>query len=105
MADQVGPLRDAAGLELALARLVQMRSALPSLASAPGRECNPSLADWFELRGSLIAAEAVTSAALARRESRGAHQRTDCPDSDPTFACCQLVTMDAARRISARWSP
>jgi succinate dehydrogenase/fumarate reductase flavoprotein subunit len=30
----------------------------------------------------LLVAEAVTLAALARRESRGAHQRDDCPLMD-----------------------
>jgi succinate dehydrogenase/fumarate reductase flavoprotein subunit len=95
MWDDVGPLRSPAGLERALARLGEMRAALPELAIAPGRECNPSLADWFELRASLVAAEAVTCAALARRESRGAHQREDFPDSDPASATRQLVTAQA----------
>ena len=104
MGDAVGPLRDAAGLKRALARLAEMRDALPSLAIEPGRACNASLADWFELRASLVAAEAVTCAALARRESRGAHQRTDFPDSDPGLARRQLVTMGAAD-IAARWAP
>jgi len=105
MGEAVGPLRDTNGLERALARLAQMRTALPALAIAPGREFNPSLADWFELCAGLSAAEAVTRAALARRESRGAHQRTDYPDSDPGLARRQLVTMDATHRVSARWAP
>ena len=104
MSDAVGPLRDAAGLKRALARLAKMRDALPSLATGPGRECNASLADWFELRASLAAAEAVALAALARQESRGAHQRTDFPDSVPRLARRQLVTMDATG-IAARWAP
>jgi succinate dehydrogenase/fumarate reductase flavoprotein subunit len=104
MSDAVGPLRDAAELRRARARLGEMRALLPALAIAPGREFNPSLADWFELRAGLIAAEAVAQAALARRESRGAHQRTDFPDSD-ALARHQRVTMDAAQRISARWAP
>jgi succinate dehydrogenase/fumarate reductase flavoprotein subunit len=105
MGDYVGPVRDAAGLEAALERLVEMRDALPSLAIAPGREFNASLADWFELRASLIAAEAVTRAAIGRRESRGAHQRTDFPDSDPGLARRQLVTVDSGNGISVRWTP
>jgi len=104
MSDAVGPLRDAAGLKRALARLAKMRDALPSLAIGPGRECNASLADWFELRASLAAAEAVALAALARQESRGAHQRTDFPDSVPRLARRQLVTMGVAG-IAARWAP
>jgi succinate dehydrogenase/fumarate reductase flavoprotein subunit len=86
MWDDVGPLRKAAGLERALARVGEMRATLGRIAIAPGRAGNASLADWFELRASLIAAEAVTQAALVRRESRGAHQREDFPNTDPTQA-------------------
>jgi succinate dehydrogenase/fumarate reductase flavoprotein subunit len=101
MWDDVGPLRSAAGLERALARLRGMRAALGEVAIAPGRACNTSLADWFELRASLVAAEAVTRAALGRCESRGAHQREDFPDSDPAFAMSQRVVLDAAGAIAA----
>jgi succinate dehydrogenase/fumarate reductase flavoprotein subunit len=103
MGDAVGPLRDAVGLGRALRRLEEIRALSPSLSIAPGRQCNASLADWFELRASLIAAEAVTGAALARRESRGAHQRADFPDSDPALARRQHVTMDRSV-IAARWA-
>jgi succinate dehydrogenase/fumarate reductase flavoprotein subunit len=99
MGDEVGPLRDAAGLERALARLGAMRAALPELAIAPGRECNASLADWFELRAGLVAAEAVTRAALGRRESRGAHQREDFPASDPQFTKSRRVARTATGDI------
>ena len=101
MWDDVGPLRHADGLERAVVRLGELRAALARVAIASGRECNASLADWFELRASLIAAEAVTRAALARRESRGAHQREDFPASGPEFARSRLVAMDAARGVAA----
>ncbi len=100
MEDDVGPLRSAAGLERALGRLGEMRAALGEVAIAPGRECNASLADWFELRASLVAAEAVTRAALARRESRGAHQREDFPETRPDFAVSQRIVMNTGE-ISA----
>ena len=101
MWDDVGPLRSAAGLERALARLGEMRAVLGWAGIAPGRACNASLADWFELRASLAAAEAVTRAALARRESRGAHQRADFPDSRPEFAQSPRIALDAAGAIAA----
>ena len=97
----VGPFRDAAGLAAALARLREMRAELPLLAIAPGARMNPTLIDWFELRASLLAAEAVTAAALARRESRGAHQRTDFPESDPAFARNQTIALGEAGLLAA----
>jgi succinate dehydrogenase/fumarate reductase flavoprotein subunit len=87
----VGPFRSAAGLGRAVERLAAMRAALPDLAVAPGRVFNPTLADWFELRAGLAAAEAVAHAALARSESRGAHQREDFPDTEPAWARRQYV--------------
>jgi succinate dehydrogenase/fumarate reductase flavoprotein subunit len=89
----VGPLRSEAGLGRAAARLGEMRKRLPELAIAPGRVFNPMLADWFELRASLLAAETVTRAALLRKESRGAHQRDDFPDTDPGWSRRQFVAM------------
>src|SRR5205823_13726544 len=83
---EVGPFRTAAGLGRAVARLVEMRAALPNAGTLPGLVFNPTLADWFELRASLIAAEAVARAALKREESRGAHQREDFPETDRAWA-------------------
>jgi succinate dehydrogenase/fumarate reductase flavoprotein subunit len=93
MGAEVGPFRNAAGLARALARLAEMRAGLSEAAIAPGLAFNPTVADWFELRGSLIAAEAVALAALARQESRGAHQREDFPETDPAWARPQHVRM------------
>ena len=96
----VGPFRNAAGLARATGRIEEIRTALPKLSLPAGRRFNPALADWFELRGSLIAASAVAHAAAARIESRGAHQREDYPDSHPTWARSQRVTMSAEGRIT-----
>ncbi len=90
---EVGPLRTAAGLARAVARLAEIGAALREAAIAPGLVFNPTLADWFEARASLVAAEAVARAAVARRESRGAHQREDFPETDPAWARPQLVSM------------
>jgi succinate dehydrogenase/fumarate reductase flavoprotein subunit len=100
MQDDVGPFRDAAGLARAVARLRDMRARLPALAIPPGRVCNPGLADWFELRASLAAAEAVAVAALARTESRGAHQRDDFPATDPAWARNQRVALAGDGRVA-----
>ncbi|HVC57489.1 MAG TPA: FAD-binding protein [Stellaceae bacterium] len=93
MWSHVGPLRSAAGLAHAVTRLAAMGAALPDLAIAPGSASNPMLADWFELRAGLTAAEAVAKAALGREESRGAHQREDFPETDAALACHQRVRL------------
>jgi succinate dehydrogenase / fumarate reductase, flavoprotein subunit len=99
MQKDVGPFRDEAGLGSAIARLRDMRAQLPDLAIPHGRVCNPGLADWFELRASLVAAEAVAVAALTRTESRGAHQRGDFPRTDSVWTRNQRVALSAHGRI------
>jgi succinate dehydrogenase/fumarate reductase flavoprotein subunit len=97
---RVGPFRDAAGLGRALSRLAEMRAALDRVTVAPGGHFNPTLCDWFELRASLIAAEAVARAAAARQESRGAHHREDFPETDPSWARSQRFSMSADGAIA-----
>ncbi len=99
---EVGPFRNEAGLAGALARIGEMRGLLPELAVMPGATWNPTVADWFELRASLIAAEAVARAALAREESRGAHQREDFPASDPLWQRRQHIGMTQSGTLATR---
>jgi succinate dehydrogenase / fumarate reductase, flavoprotein subunit len=54
---------------------------------------NLDLQEWFELRAMLTTAEAVARSALARNESRGAHQREDFPDADPGLLKNQVVAL------------
>jgi succinate dehydrogenase/fumarate reductase flavoprotein subunit len=100
----VGPLRTADGLARAVTRLEAIRTALPQVVVPDGRQFNAALADWFELRGSVVAAQAVARAAAARTESRGAHQRDDFPHTDPAWARSQRLRMtsDGTLTVEAR---
>ena len=94
MWEKVGLFRTAEGLGQALARIRRMRhDVLPDVAVAPHRDFNAELADWFELRAGLLTAEAITTAALARPESRGAHQREDFPAISPDYAQRQMLRL------------
>ena len=50
---------------------------------APTSPGYADLAHAFDLRGSLLAARATLECALERRETRGAHNRSDFPEQDP----------------------
>jgi succinate dehydrogenase / fumarate reductase, flavoprotein subunit len=50
------------------------------------------LAHAFDMKGSLIAARATLESALVRRETRGAHNRSDYPDQDPALTVNMLWT-------------
>ena len=93
MWELVGPLRDGAGLDGAVATIRRMRGeALPSLAVPRCGAYDTGLADWYTLRAGLEVAEAIAATAARRRESRGAHQREDFPESDAALARSQIVT-------------
>ena len=92
MWEQVGPLRDGAGLDDAVAQIRRMRGELAGLSLPPCGAYDTGLADWYALRAGLEVAEAIAATAAARRESRGAHQREDVPESDAGLARSQVVT-------------
>ncbi|MBM4262119.1 MAG: FAD-binding protein [Deltaproteobacteria bacterium] len=103
MWEKVGPFRTEEKLSLALARIRAMRlDDLARLRSAASASFDLELQDRFELRAMLLCAEAVVVAALARRESRGAHQREDFPDSDDGFLKNQIIEL-RANALAARF--
>jgi len=91
MHQHVGPLRTHAGLERALGEIVQLRAFdLP----APGSGLDPVWIDLHDLRNMALVGECVTRAALARTESRGAHQREDFPETSDAWQRHQTLTLD-----------
>ncbi|HVY15380.1 MAG TPA: FAD-binding protein [Rhodopila sp.] len=91
MAEHVGPFRSQAGLAAALQALGTLRAEAGT--APPGRPRPHDLArvDWFDLRQALLVADCVIKAALARTESRGAHQREDFPAMDDNWLCNQII--------------
>jgi succinate dehydrogenase/fumarate reductase flavoprotein subunit len=79
MNEHVGPLRTADGLAHAIAHLDALREVCAELPAPRGLD-----AEWLDrhdLASLRIVAECVTRAAAARKESRGAHQRHDFPQT------------------------
>ena len=48
----------------------------------------------FSLPATMALARAVLESALSRRESRGAHRRSDFPERSDEFACCSFISYD-----------
>lgn len=78
MWDRVGILRDEAGLTEALQRIDAMAQQTQNWAKI--------IPVGAELANQLVIARLITTAALTRQESRGAHYRTDYPESRPSLA-------------------
>ena len=102
---QVGPFRDRAGLTSALERIRAMRDDdLPRVPVPRDTAFAIELADRQELRSALLVAEAVAVAALAREESRGAHQRDDFPDTSTRFRSNQEI-LERSGALVSRFVP
>lgn len=84
MSANVGVERDSASLTAALTGIETLKAARPgeTLASA------------------LDTALLITSAALAREESRGGHYRVDFPEADPVWPRRTCTTLSAAQRFA-----
>ena len=101
MWENVGAFRDEAGLDAAIAEIRRMRDEdLPAIHVPAHLVYNTERVEWFELRGGLDTAEAIAVAARERRESRGAHQRTDYPETRVDAAQSQKIARDADRLVS-----
>jgi len=92
MADHVGPFRTEEKLRLALARLEQMQLQLGAPPAAGEEHYNMPRLDWLDLRNMLLVAQCVVHAAIARKESRGAHQREDYPGMLPEWNLNQRLS-------------
>jgi succinate dehydrogenase / fumarate reductase flavoprotein subunit/fumarate reductase (CoM/CoB) subunit A len=91
---KVGAFRTAKDLTDARDRIRVMRTReLDELKVAPDTIHNASLVEWFELRNGLQAGEAVAVAGLNRRESRGAHQRLDFPQTLDAYQINQTIAL------------
>ena len=91
MATDVGPLRTAAKLAHALEMIDEMTRELGERPMGDDGAFDLSRVEWFDLRSMLLVARAVAMAALARGESRGAHQREDFRDIQPQWQVNQIV--------------
>ena len=91
---KVGAFRTAEDLIAARERIRAMRKGeLDELSVGPDTVHNASLVEWFELRNGLQAAEAVVVAGFNRRESRGAHQRIDFPQTLEAYNLNQHIAL------------
>jgi succinate dehydrogenase / fumarate reductase flavoprotein subunit len=91
MQDKVGIVRRQAEMEQALDGILKLRERAKRVGVSGNREYNPGWHTALDLDNLLTVSEAVTRAALVRKESRGAHFRDDFPEKDATFGSFNLV--------------
>jgi succinate dehydrogenase / fumarate reductase flavoprotein subunit len=100
-----GVVRAEDGLREALAKLREIRTTAENVDVRPDSEGYGDLAHALDLRASLVSAEASLLGAVERRESRGAHQRSDHPDLDPSLTVNLVISKTPDDQLAVSQSP
>jgi succinate dehydrogenase / fumarate reductase flavoprotein subunit len=91
MQDLVGIVRSETEMQRALEGLEALRERARLVGVGGNREYNPGWHAALDLPNLLLVSEAVTRAAIERRESRGGHFREDYPEKDAAFGKVNVV--------------
>ena len=91
MQDLVGIVRNGPEMERALRGIERLRERTKLVGVAGNREYNPGWHTALDLGNLLTVSEAVTRAAIERKESRGGHFREDFPQKDPIYGRFNIV--------------
>jgi succinate dehydrogenase / fumarate reductase, flavoprotein subunit len=105
MWETCGVVRDQAGLRRGLDRVAELGELAGDVDVRPTSEGYADLAHALDLRASLVAAEATLLGALARPESRGAHQRRDHPRLDPDLGVNLRTRLDPDGQLATTTVP
>ena len=82
MWEYCGVVRDESKLKEGLKKINSIKNIIPEIDVRPDSEGYEDLVLILDLEASLLSAEATILSALQRKESRGAHQRSDYEDTD-----------------------
>jgi fumarate reductase flavoprotein subunit len=106
MWDDVGIVRDGAGLARATAALDELAGQLNAIGPGSGSPAfNLTWHEWLNLRNQILVGRAIAAAALAREDSRGAHFRSDFPRPSDLAASANTFVRLAGSRIAVELQP
>jgi len=106
MQELAGIVRTGEELNQALEAIEKLERRAATVEVAGNRIYNPAWHTALDLRHQLTVCEAICRAALIRKESRGAHYRTDYSEKDPALSGVNSVIFkkpDGA--MGVRWQP
>src|SRR6202051_88187 len=92
----VGIVRVESEMQQALGAIGQLRARAERTGIAGNREYNNGWQPGIDIGNKVIVSEAITRAALLRRESRGAQFREDFPNKDPEWGKYNIVVSRGA---------
>jgi succinate dehydrogenase / fumarate reductase flavoprotein subunit len=98
MQDSVGIVRNESEMREALETINGLKKRAENAAVPGNREYNPGWHTALDLKNLLTVSEAITRAALERKESRGAQFREDYPEKDERFGSVNTIISKGADR-------
>ena len=99
MWDKGGIVRSGPGIEEALASLEELAHRAWEASVPAIKVYNMAWQEWLDVQSILTVAHLTCQSALARRESRGSHYRSDYPEPDDgNWLCNVLVQQDSGPR-------
>jgi succinate dehydrogenase / fumarate reductase, flavoprotein subunit len=105
MHNYVGIIRDGAEMKEGLDKLLVLKERVKRVKAVGGTRFNPGWHQAMSLASMFNCSEAITRAAIERRESRGGHTRNDFPKYDPEFGKVNLVLRKTAGGVELRREP
>jgi fumarate reductase flavoprotein subunit len=106
MWDDVGVIRDAAGLQRGLQKVDAIEGELLGIGVPDGdRAFNLTWHDWLNLRSLVEISKVITLAALKRENSRGAHYREDFPGEGGLATSTFTVARQQGGRLDIKDEP
>jgi succinate dehydrogenase / fumarate reductase flavoprotein subunit len=108
MQDLVGIVRTEEEMQRALGVIAGLRERAARAGIAGNRQYNNGWHTAMDLDNMLLVSEAITRAALLRKESRGAQFREDFPNKDPEWGRYNIVVArgtDGGMRVEQRAIP
>ncbi len=101
----VGIVREEKELQKAIDSLAQLKSKVKNVKAAGDRTYNPGWQTCLDLENMLIVSEAITRAAMERKESRGGHTRIDYPESSAEYAKFNFVLRKKGEEMRVEKEP
>jgi len=96
MQELVGIVRQDSEMRRALDGIAALQARAARAVAHGNREYNPGWHTALDLKNLLTVSEAITRAAIERRESRGGHFREDCPAKESAFGALNMAVRKAA---------
>ncbi|HEX9017269.1 MAG TPA: FAD-binding protein, partial [Chloroflexota bacterium] len=99
-------VRDEAGLRTMEAKLRELRERYGRVSMGDkGKLFNSDLQETIELGNLLDCSEAIVAGAIARKESRGAHYRTDYPERDDADYLAHTLVYNEDGKLRINYKP